>query len=187
MIRLAFVCCHCRRDCDFEHKNIRLNHIFIRLQRLVRMANDVMDSVWYFMRKFGIRIYVMLCTHFRWELIRMFFSSKFHLIFIFFTFSIKQIVKIPKCFLQLWIPLLQSMFMTELSNGQSSPGLQRVKDSPICRSLPRHFKLAANTPASAMSYYKISKDKLYVAKSISLVCQVAYAHVAEIFLTNLYK
>lgn len=77
--------------------------------------------------------------------------------------------------------------MTELSNGQSSPGLQRVKDSPICRSLPRHFKLAANTPASAISYYKISKDKLYVAKSISLVCQVAYAHVAEIFLTNLYK
>lgn len=77
--------------------------------------------------------------------------------------------------------------MTELSNGQSSPGLQRVKDSPICRSLPRHFKLAANTPASAMSYYKINKDKLYVAKSISLVCQVAYAHVAEIFLTNLYK
>lgn len=79
------------------------------------------------------------------------------------------------------------MFMTELSNGQSSPSFQRVKDSPICRSLPRHFKLAANTPASAMSYYKISKDKLYVAKSISLVCQVAYAHVAEIFLTNLYK
>ncbi|XP_031629908.1 DENN domain-containing protein 5B isoform X2 [Contarinia nasturtii] len=82
---------------------------------------------------------------------------------------------------------LQSMFMTELSNGQSSPGLQRVKDSPISRSLPRHFKLAANTPASAVSYYKINKDKLYVAKSISLVCQVAYAHVAEIFLTNLYK
>lgn len=79
------------------------------------------------------------------------------------------------------------MFMTELSNGQSSPNVQRVKDGPVCRSLPRHFKLAANTPASALSYYKINKDKLYVAKSISLLCQVAYPHVAEIFLRNLYK
>lgn len=75
------------------------------------------------------------------------------------------------------------MFMTELSNGQASPGMQ----SKDIRSLPRHFKLASNTPASASSYYKVSKDKLYVAKSISLVCQVALAHVAEIFLTNLYR
>lgn len=79
------------------------------------------------------------------------------------------------------------MFITELSNGQSISGLRRVKESPVSRSLPRHFKLAAHTPASALSYYDITKDKLYVAKSITLVCQVAYAHVAELFLTNLYK
>ncbi|KAJ6646254.1 DENN domain-containing protein 5A [Pseudolycoriella hygida] len=82
---------------------------------------------------------------------------------------------------------LQSMFITELSSGQGSPGIRRVKESPVSRSLPRHFKLATHTPASALSYYDITKDKLYVAKSLSLVCQVAYAHVAEIFLTNLYK
>lgn len=81
----------------------------------------------------------------------------------------------------------QSMFITELSNGQSSPTLRLVKDSPVSRSLPRHFKLATHTPSSALSYYDITKDKLYVAKSISLVCQVAYAHVAELFLRNLYK
>lgn len=79
------------------------------------------------------------------------------------------------------------MFITELSSGQTSPGIRRVKESSVSRSLPRHFKLAAHTPASALSYYDIAKDKLYVAKSITLVCQVAYAHVAQIFLTNLYK
>lgn len=96
-------------------------------------------------------------------------------------------------FLSLKIRLLmlslhfQSMFITELSNGQTSPGLRQVKESPVSRSLPRHFKLASHTPASAVSYYDITKDKLYVAKSISLVCQVAYAHVAQLFLTNIYK
>lgn len=79
------------------------------------------------------------------------------------------------------------MFITELSSGPASPGIRRIKDSPVSRSLPRHFKLATHTPASAQSYYDITKDKLYVAKSISLICQVAYAHVAKIFLTNLYK
>lgn len=88
---------------------------------------------------------------------------------------------------------LQSMFITELSSGPTSPaasphaGMRRVRESPVSRSLPRHFKLAAHTPAAALSYYDIAKDKLYVAKSISLVCQVAYAHVAKLFLTNLYK
>ena len=79
------------------------------------------------------------------------------------------------------------MFITELSSGQTSPGIRRIKESPASRSLPRHFKLAAHTPASALSYFDITKDKLYVAKSISLICQVAYAHVAEMFLVNLYK
>lgn len=79
------------------------------------------------------------------------------------------------------------MFITELSSGPASPGIRRIKESPVSRSLPRHFKLATHTPASALSYYDVTKDKLYVAKSISLVCQVAYAHVAKIFLNNLYK
>lgn len=79
------------------------------------------------------------------------------------------------------------MFITELSSGPSSPGVRRIKESPVSRSLPRHFKLATHTPTAALSYYDLTKDKLYVAKSISLVCQVAYAHVAQIFLTNLYK
>ncbi|XP_053684603.1 DENN domain-containing protein 5B [Sabethes cyaneus] len=84
---------------------------------------------------------------------------------------------------------LQSMFITEISSSQQPPPatLRRVKESPVSRSLPRHFKIAAQAPASALSYYDITKDKLYVAKSISLVCQVPYAHVAELFLQNLYK
>ncbi|XP_055601274.1 DENN domain-containing protein 5B isoform X2 [Uranotaenia lowii] len=84
---------------------------------------------------------------------------------------------------------LQSMFITEISSSQQPPPgtLRRVKESPVSRSLPRHFKIAAQAPASALSYYDIAKDKLYVAKSISLVCQVPYAHVAELFLRNLYK
>uniref|UniRef100_A0AAG5DPM2 UDENN domain-containing protein n=1 Tax=Anopheles atroparvus TaxID=41427 RepID=A0AAG5DPM2_ANOAO len=84
---------------------------------------------------------------------------------------------------------LQSMFITEISSSQQPPPgtLRRVKESPVSRSLPRHFKIAAQAPASALSYYDITKDKLYVAKSLSLVCQVPYAHVSELFLQNLYR
>lgn len=79
------------------------------------------------------------------------------------------------------------MFITELSNGLQSYKLSRVKESPVSRSLPRHFKVAGQAPQSAQSYYDITKDKLYVAKSISLICQIPYAFAAEMFLTNLYK
>ncbi|XP_021707931.1 DENN domain-containing protein 5A isoform X2 [Aedes aegypti] len=84
---------------------------------------------------------------------------------------------------------LQSMFITELSTSQQPPPgtLRRVKENPVSRSLPRQFKIAAQAHTSALSYYDITKDKLFVAKSISLVCQVPYAHVAELFLRNLYK
>lgn len=88
-----------------------------------------------------------------------------------------------------WIIIsrFQSMFITELSSGQMIPDIRRVKQNPVSKSLPRHFKLNTQAPASALSYYDISKDKLYVAKSISLVCQYAYVHVAQMFLVNLYK
>lgn len=79
------------------------------------------------------------------------------------------------------------MFITELSNGQQTHSLTRNKDSPVSRSLPRHFKVAGQAPQSAQSYYDITKDKLYVAKSITLVCQIPYAYAAEIFLNNLYR
>lgn len=79
------------------------------------------------------------------------------------------------------------MFITELSNGQIT-ALRRIKENnPTSRSLPRHFKVAAQSSSSAQSYFDITKDKLYVAKSISLICQVPYAFAAEVFLTNLYK
>lgn len=79
------------------------------------------------------------------------------------------------------------MFITELSNGQQTNSMSRIKDSPVSRSLPRHFKVAGKAPQSAQSYYDITKDKLYVAKSISLICQIPYAYAAEVFLRNLYK
>lgn len=81
---------------------------------------------------------------------------------------------------------LQSMYITELSSSQGS---LRKSDS-VSRSLPRHFRLAEEDDkngGSALSFYDITKDTLYVTKSITLVCQFAYAHVAEVFLTNLYK
>lgn len=76
---------------------------------------------------------------------------------------------------------LQSMYITELSSSQGS--LRRSES----RSLPRHFRLAEEDPSSASSFYDITKDTLYVTKSITLVCQFPYAHVSEMFLTNLYK
>ncbi|XP_014088653.2 DENN domain-containing protein 5B [Bactrocera oleae] len=82
---------------------------------------------------------------------------------------------------------LQSMFITELSSGQQTHSLGRVRESPVSRSLPRHFKVAGQAPQSAQSYYDIAKDKLFVAKSISLICQVPYAFAAQVFLSNLYK
>ncbi|XP_062129939.1 DENN domain-containing protein 5B isoform X1 [Drosophila sulfurigaster albostrigata] len=85
------------------------------------------------------------------------------------------------------IHTLQSMFITELSNGQQTHSLSRVKDGPVSRSLPRHFKVAGQAPQSAQSYYDISKDKLFVAKSISLICQAPYAFAAQLFLKNLYR
>ncbi|XP_064544503.1 DENN domain-containing protein 5B isoform X1 [Drosophila montana] len=86
------------------------------------------------------------------------------------------------------IHTLQSMFITELSNGQQTHSLSRIKqDGPVSRSLPRHFKVAGQAPQSAQSYYDISKDKLYVAKSISLICQAPYAFAAQMFLKNLYR
>lgn len=86
---------------------------------------------------------------------------------------------------------LQSMFITEVSSRQNGgSGVQRVKEqhqTPASRSLPRHFKLASHTPATTLSFYDFNNDKLYVAKSITLICQQAYAAAAEIFLRNIYK
>lgn len=80
---------------------------------------------------------------------------------------------------------LQSMYITELSSSQGS--LRR--SDPVSRSLPRHFRLAEDDKGSSSggSFYDIQKDTLYVTKSITLVCQFAYSHIAELYLTNLYK
>lgn len=77
---------------------------------------------------------------------------------------------------------LQSMYMTELSSSQGS--LRR--QDPTSRSLPRHFRLGDDDNTSAASFYDIQKDTLYCTKSICIICQFPYAHVAEVFLTNLY-
>jgi DENN domain-containing protein 5 len=77
---------------------------------------------------------------------------------------------------------LQSMYITELSSSQGS----LRKSDPLSRSLPRHFRLG-DDETSALSFYDIQKDTLYVTKSICIICQFCYSHVAELFLTNLYK
>ncbi|XP_012286548.1 DENN domain-containing protein 5B isoform X3 [Orussus abietinus] len=84
---------------------------------------------------------------------------------------------------------LQAMHITELSSGQNGtpPVPRRGQDGHNTRSLPRHFKLSAHSPGAAMGYYDSTKDKLFVTKSISLLCQQPYLHAARTFLGNLYK
>ncbi|XP_063616075.1 DENN domain-containing protein 5B [Cydia splendana] len=81
---------------------------------------------------------------------------------------------------------LQAMYITELSSGQTPPGHRKNNGKESSRSLPRSFKLAPHSGA-ALTYYDVTKDKLYVAKSIALICQYPYVRVAQLFLENLYR
>lgn len=78
------------------------------------------------------------------------------------------------------------MYITELSSGQTPPGHRKATGKESSRSLPRSFKLAPHTGA-ALNYYEIAKDKLYVAKSIALICQYPYVRVSQMFLENLFR
>ncbi|XP_044255618.1 DENN domain-containing protein 5B [Tribolium madens] len=80
---------------------------------------------------------------------------------------------------------LQAMYITELSSGLK---IKTIQNTPQSRSLPRHFKLSTHNPSgAALTYYDINKDKLFVSKSISLICQTAYVQAAKIFLENLFR
>ncbi|KAF9412972.1 hypothetical protein HW555_008669 [Spodoptera exigua] len=81
---------------------------------------------------------------------------------------------------------LQAMYITELSSGQTPPGHRKASGKESSRSLPRSFKLTPHSGA-ALTYYDIAKDKLYVAKSIALICQYPYVRVAQLFLENLFR
>lgn len=77
------------------------------------------------------------------------------------------------------------MYVTELSSGIKVKVIQA--QTPQSRSLPRHFKLSTPGPGGVLTYYDISKDRLFVSKSIGIICQVANVQAAKIFLENLYK
>lgn len=81
------------------------------------------------------------------------------------------------------------MYITELSSsGLKNRAIQATQNqSPQSRSLPRHFKLTYNPSGTTLTYYDISKDKLYVSKSIGIISQCAYVQAAKIFLENLYR
>lgn len=80
------------------------------------------------------------------------------------------------------------MYITELSSGMKIRALQSAQNqTPQSRSLPRHFKLTHSPTGAALTYYDISKDKLYVSKSIGIIGQCAYVQVAKLFLENLYR
>lgn len=80
------------------------------------------------------------------------------------------------------------MYITELSSGLKARVLQNAQNQgPQSRSLPRHFKLTHNPNGAALTYYDISKDKLFVSKNIGIICQSAHVHAAKIFLENLYR
>ncbi|CAG9861723.1 unnamed protein product [Phyllotreta striolata] len=83
---------------------------------------------------------------------------------------------------------LQSMYITELSSGLKNRALQNAQNQgPQSKSLPRYFKLSHNPGGAALTYYDISKDKLYVSKSIGLISQCGYVHAMRVFLENLYR
>ncbi|KAL3266984.1 hypothetical protein HHI36_011132 [Cryptolaemus montrouzieri] len=84
---------------------------------------------------------------------------------------------------------LQAMYSTELSSSlKTRPVLNNQNQFPQSRSLPRHFKLSPHNPTGAvLAYYDISKDKLFVSKSIAILCRNAYIQAAKIFLENLYR
>ncbi|XP_018572817.1 DENN domain-containing protein 5B isoform X2 [Anoplophora glabripennis] len=83
---------------------------------------------------------------------------------------------------------LQAMYITELSSGLKARVLQNAQNQgPQSRSLPRHFKLTHNPNGAALTYYDISKDKLFVSKSIGIISQLAHVQAAKIFLENLYR
>lgn len=80
------------------------------------------------------------------------------------------------------------MYITELSSGSRKPVLNNQNQMPQSRSLPRHFKLNPHNPTgAALQYYDISRDKLFVSKSIAILCRSAYVQAAKIFLENLYR
>ncbi|ENN76384.1 hypothetical protein YQE_07106, partial [Dendroctonus ponderosae] len=84
---------------------------------------------------------------------------------------------------------LQAMYITELSSAVKTRPVQQVQNQgPQSRSLPRHFKLNSQNPnGTVLTYYDIIKDKLFVSKSIGIICQAAYVQAAKIFLENLYR
>lgn len=79
------------------------------------------------------------------------------------------------------------MYVTELSSGLKKNVISQ-REGPQSRSLPRHFKLSTPNPTGmTLTYYDIMKDKLYVTKSIGIICQHAYMHAAKIFLEDLFR
>ncbi|XP_066992829.2 DENN domain-containing protein 5B [Anabrus simplex] len=87
---------------------------------------------------------------------------------------------------------LQAMHLTELSSCQIGSGSRRNRkglgnDAHNTRSLPRHFKLSSHHPGAALSYYDVSKDKLFVSKSIALISQLPYVYAARKFLEGLHR
>lgn len=81
------------------------------------------------------------------------------------------------------------MYITELSSGQIVSRNKQIQQQSNgqSRSLPRHFKLNVHNPGGAPGYYDISKDRLYVAKSIGIICQTSFVHASKLFLENIYK
>uniref|UniRef100_A0A1Y1MV99 UDENN domain-containing protein n=1 Tax=Photinus pyralis TaxID=7054 RepID=A0A1Y1MV99_PHOPY len=82
---------------------------------------------------------------------------------------------------------LQAMYVTELSSCLKIKAVQEIQNGPQTRSLPKHFKLSNNPIGTALGYYDITKDKLFVSKSIAILTQIPYVHASKLFLENLYR
>ncbi|KAL1509617.1 hypothetical protein ABEB36_004327 [Hypothenemus hampei] len=82
---------------------------------------------------------------------------------------------------------LQAMYVTELSSGSKNRCVQVQNQTPQSRSLPKHFKLNAHNPNGTLFNYYDIKDKLFVSKSIGIICQRAYVQASKMFLENLYR
>ncbi|CAG0915928.1 unnamed protein product [Notodromas monacha] len=91
---------------------------------------------------------------------------------------------------------LQSMHIAEASRGtKPSPGAEK-KCPPYpallgnTKSLPRHFRLSdLADPASSETnkYYDIGKDDLFCLKTIAVISQYPFLHLAKELLSGLYR
>ncbi|KAL5282754.1 DENND5B family protein [Megaselia abdita] len=79
------------------------------------------------------------------------------------------------------------MYITDITNKHSAKENKSKANFSASKSLPRHLKIGSPLQISDLNFFDITKDKLFVSKCISLICQIPYVVAYRVFLNNLYK